>query len=268
MDATSYEEWLLAKGLGWNTVYNYRGKLLKADRIAKEQGWDLRHPSVANLRTLADHFPYSASTRGMLRTALSHYWEMCGTSGPVLAIPCPHPPPPRYRGLSEEEADLMEVEARGSWPEGGAVMLGLYLALRREEMATLTWESFTPSLGHVTIVGKFQRTRHIPVHESLRHLLASRRDRGWVFPGQREHAHTGTLRNWIGNVGLRAGVGYVNPHALRYTCLAEMLDETGDLRTVQYFAGHADPQQTSHYTRATEKRLQAAVGALYRRRAA
>jgi len=47
-----------------------------------------------------------------------------------------------------------------------------------------------------------------------------------------------------------------------------MNDETGDLRVTQYFAGHSSPTTTSLYTRATKRRLIAAVGAVDYRRAA
>ena len=44
------------------------------------------------------------------------------------------------------------------------------------------------------------------------------------------------------------------------TCTVE--DNTGDLRAVQSLAGHASPETTAGYTRATRARLVAAVTAI------
>ncbi len=51
-------------------------------------------------------------------------------------------------------------------------------------------------------------------------------------------------------------------HQLRHTALSTMNDMTGDLRTVQYFAGHSRPETTSNYTRVSGRRLRAAVESL------
>jgi integrase len=72
------------------------------------------------------------------------------------------------------------------------------------------------------------------------------------------------VRTWVGLVSVTAGLGYLSPHQLRHTCLAEMHEQTGDLRITQYFAGHADPSTTARYTRATKRALVAAVDTLYR----
>lgn len=145
------------------------------------------------------------------------------------------------------------------------MLLGLYLALRREEIATLTWEAFDRDMEWVTILGKGHRTRHLPVHPTLQTELAPRRSGGYLFPAIRGgglYVHCATVRRWVGQVGEEAGVGFLNPHALRHTCLATLNDETGDLRITQYFAGHSNPETTARYTRATQKRLLAAVAAI------
>lgn len=224
--------------------------------------------SAAQLGELASRFPHTASSLRLLRTALVHYWAMVGVDNPAKAIRPPKPPPYKYRGLEPDEADQLKRTATGWTPEGTTVLLGLFLALRRQEMANLRWECFDTDLTWVSITGKGAKTRHLPVHPDLVTHLRSRQATGYMFPGRgRPHVHTATIRYWIGKVSAHAGIGEVAPHQLRHTCLAEMNDQTEDLRVTQYFAGHADPETTSRYTRATERRLLAAVDALYRRAA-
>ena len=271
MDTTLYEEWLLGRGLDPSSVYVYRGKLVAASRIAAESGWDLRRMTASQLGSLASRFPDSHSSRSMLRFALVHYWDMCGVENPADAITTPKPPPARYRGLSDDDANRLESQAAGVWPAGTVVMLGLYLALRRSEMASLRWDNFTPDLTEARIVGKGRRTRFLPVHSNLRGELASRMCDGYVFPGQagRAFVHTGTVRAWIGSMAESVGLTITNPHALRYTCATRLYEETADIHLVQEFLGHSDPKTTARYlTRVREERMRAAVQSLNYRRAA
>lgn len=270
MDTTHYEEWLLAQGLDPSTVNIYRGKLNRAAMIAGERGWDLRHMTASDLGLLAECWPRTSSSLTLLKAALIHYWAMYGVDNPAKAIRTPKRPPYKYLGVEPEQATLLARTADGWWPHGSAVLLGLYLALRREEIASLRWECFDHDMEWVTIFGKGSKTRYLPVHDTLRKELAPYMAEGYVFPGRhRTYVHTATVRTWVGAVAAEARIGPhpkspnpLSPHQLRHTCLATMNDETGDLRITQYFAGHSDPKITSRYTRATERRLIAAVGAL------
>jgi integrase/recombinase XerD len=268
VDTTLYEEWLLAQGLDPSTVYVYRGKVAAASRIAVEQGWDLRHMSASQLGSLTSRFPDSHSSRTMLRFALTHYWAMSGVSCPAKAITAPKPPPPRYRGLEDDEAELLEKTALDWWPEGGITLLGLYLALRRSEIAALRWEAFED--GMATVVGKGRRTRYLPVHPILADQLAPHASEGHLFPGEagRIHIHAGTVALRVTKVCEAAGIRKVNPHALRSTCLTNLYEQTDDIHLVQTFAGHSDPKTTARYTRVTERRMRAAVLTINYRRAA
>ena len=71
-----------------------------------------------------------------------------------------------------------------------------------------------------------------------------------------------TIWNWVQEVACEAGIGEIGVHQLRHTALATANDETGDLRSVQTFARHADPATTSGYTRTTNARLVSVVEAL------
>jgi integrase len=263
--AASYEEWLLGEGLSAKTVSTYQSKLCRADEIAVEKGWDLLDLTASQAVELAGYFPNAASSRRQLRTALQHYWAMHDTAGPVKAIRVPKQSRGRFRGLEADEARMLAKAARGWWPDGTAVLLGLYLGLRREEIATLKWTGFDRDLEWVTVMGKGARTRSLPVHPTLAAELNP-----WitayqyVFPGRstNAHVHPATVWQWVERVSDAAGVRMTRPHMLRHTCLATMNDATKDLRTTQEFAGHARPETTAIYTRTTAQRLTDAVYAL------
>jgi integrase len=263
VNTTPYVEWLLAHGLEDSTVNVYRGRLAQAETLACGQGWDLRRLDASQLQWLAGQFPQTRSTLGQVKAALIHYWNLEGSTAPTGAIRLPKRVGVEdYRGLEDVDACQLDLTARGRAPDGLAVLMGLYLALRRGEMARLRWEDFDDDMEWVDVFGKGSRRRLLPVHPILRGELE--RGRGWVFPGRdhQRHAHTGTVYNWIHRVSVDAGIGEVNPHALRHTCLTRMYEETDDVRLVQLFAGHADPATTARYTRVSRRRLQAGIAAV------
>lgn len=276
MDTTLYEEWLLGEGLGDSTILNYRGKVQRAHALAVQQGWDIDRLTAHQIRWVADQFPQTRSTLGQLKAALAHYWNMTGTPARLGAIRLPaRTGIEEYMGLEDEDAENLDAIAEealldGHVREGLAVMFGLYQALRRGEMAVLRWEDFTDDLRWMDVLGKGNKRRWIPVHPVLRERLTPAS--GYVFPGRvTGHAHTGTIYLWIGELGAAAKVpaDRRNPHALRHTCLTRLYEETGDIRLVQVFAGHADPATTAKYTRVSRVRMAAAIEKLdYRTQAA
>ncbi len=142
--------------------------------------------------------------------------------------------------------------------------MGLYLALRREEIASARWDRLQD--GWYTVQGKFDVVASLPVHPKLVQQLeaAPRNGSAFVFPGSqgRSHTHPGTVWLWIRKVAEKAGVGLVSPHQLRHTALATANDNTGDLRAVSVFARHKRIETTVGYTRTTARKLQAVVDAL------
>ncbi len=140
----------------------------------------------------------------------------------------------------------------------------MYLALRREEIATLRWDGFSSTDGWVTLVGKGEQEAKLPVHPVIVDALAryERTDPVWVFPGRRrkgdpQGGHIGvvTIWAWITDLGREAGIENLTPHRLRHTALATANDRTGNLRAVQDFARHAKIDTTAMYTRSSARQL-------------
>ena len=252
---------LLGKGLAPRSIKLYMRTIWSADRWFAENGWSLAWATPTQIVAYAKTKPMSFATQSGLRIALCHYWELTEHPMPPLrAIRVPPKPDMVCKALEEADARRLAeaAEARGDH-KGLAVLLGLYQAMRREEIACTRWDALDGDW--ITVIGKGARTRTIPLHPIVGESLGlSPRSGPWVFPGRiTGHVTPASIWNWVRQVADEAGVGLVRPHWLRHTALATSNDVTKDLRTVQHFAGHAKSTTTEGYTRASKKRLQEAV---------
>lgn len=263
LDADALVEAFTAYGLSRKTIVTYLGSLRRADREL-----DVDTVGAVELRDYADTLPMTRSSRALLRSALLAYWRVVGRlDGPAAAIVVPARARMRCRALDDPRAHALARAAVGRHDDKGlAVLFALYSGLRRNEIATLRWRQVDAE-GWVTIVGKGDVTRTLPLHPRLAGELEARRPDGrspaardWVFPGRwGGPTHPTTLWGWVRDVAREAGLTPVAPHVLRHTALATALDGCGDLRAVQELAGHARPETTAGYTRVTARRLLEAV---------
>lgn len=138
-----------------------------------------------------------------------------------------------------------------------ALLLGAYQGLRRAEIAAVHSDDVTD--GWLTVLGKGQRRRRIPIHPLLRDDLAALD--GWAFPSPRcpgEHVSPGTIARWITEA---LGDGWT-PHSLRRRLGTRSYRASRDIRAVQQILGHASVATTQLYVYADEDSLIAALGAV------
>ncbi len=260
-----FVEYLYALGLSPKTNRVYQRVVERWIGFCVEERIDAAYPSALQLATYAQTLPMTATSRRQHRVAIRHWLESMGVpSAQVSGIRVP----PKKRGVSRalepDEATALVKVSRGWFPQGTAVLLGLYLALRREEISRVRWDRFSPDLTWYTVLGKRDVTAEIPVHPILADEIRHRQSaHPWLFPGRASaHIASGTVGQWVSKVAERAGVPNLPPHRLRHTAIATVNDETGDLRAAQEFARHADVQTTMIYTRVTAQRLVRAVESL------
>jgi integrase/recombinase XerC len=131
--------------------------------------------------------------------------------------------------------------------------------LRLSELAGLRWEQLDLASGMVTVTGKGNRTRMVPVGRmATAALLEWRKNRGafasfeqpFVFVSQRGNPiATRTIQARIRYWAKRQGIPQnIYPHLLRHSFASHMLESSGDLRAVQELLGHADISTTQIYT--------------------
>jgi integrase len=261
---TEFRARLRELGLAERSVAEYAKVVAAAEAWLARHGHNLHDAPGELLARYVATRPRSWATRKQLRTAFAHYWELSRRRRPPLwAVPVPPKPRGRCRALSELEAARLERAARERGDAKGlAVLLGLYLGLRVSEIAAFRWDQLRPD-GWVRVVGKGGVQADIPAHPVLARALADFPRRGeWCFPGRfGGPVVPATVWGWIREVAAGCGL-VIQPHQLRHTCLATANDRTGDLRAVQELARHARPETTALYTRASARRLLAAVAAL------
>jgi Site-specific recombinase XerD len=259
---------LIARGLGARTVRSYCQAVWNADRWFEERGWALARALPEQIAAYADTKPLTHASRLGLKCALRHYWEICRHPRPPLgAIRVPPEPQGVSKALDDEPAHRLAAAARARGDRPGlAVVIGLYAGLRREELAALPWSAFDVDAGYLTVTGKGSKQRTIPLHPAIVTALATvpRTDDVYVFPGRRAGSpvSVATIWAWVRLVAAEAGLPPVSPHVLRHCALSTANDNTGDLRAVQALAGHAKVETTSGYSRASKRRLEAAVASI------
>ena len=140
-------------------------------------------------------------------------------------------------------------------------MLELFYSsgLRLSELAGLDWDQLDIASGLVTVKGKGNRQRMVPVGGKAREALASwRRLRAGLAPFEQPRvfvslrgqplsvrAIQARIKYWARRQGLAQ---HVHPHLLRHSFASHLLESSGDLRAVQELLGHADIATTQVYT--------------------
>lgn len=254
----SFVEYLVGKGLRRNTVRVYLHEVELAESWFAERGERLEDAGPLEIADYAATRPFTAAVQGHVRAGLTHWWEWKDLRGWPKAIDVPRDPQPVCKALEPDDVTLIVKIAKGWWPEGTLVLLGIGLGLRNAELRRLRWECFDQGLEWATITGKNSRVRRLVVPEGLRRELRNyRQNAGYLFVGRFGDPIThATVSNWVKKVAAEAGVTeQVWPHRLRHTFGAEANDDTGELRAVARAMGHAKVETTEIYTRTTAQAL-------------
>lgn len=262
---------LLGLGLSPKTAYLYTRILARFEAELARSGSDLVSCGPLEVARAVQTWRNSHSSRAQLRGALRAAWDILGRlDGPLRAVRVPPKPKTHCRALDASAAEILERAAwdRGDLP-GLAVLLGLYAALRRAEIAGLRWENVIPDDHGVPawlrVHGKGDLVADVPVHPVLAEALQGwYRRSGYMFAGRYggRPVTPATIWQWVRQVATDAGLAEVPTHVLRHTALAEANDRTGDLRSVQEIARHSRPETTAGYTRTTNERLQRVVASI------
>ncbi len=131
--------------------------------------------------------------------------------------------------------------------------------LRLSELATLRWEQLDLASGMVTVTGKGNRSRMVPVGRvATAALLEWRKTRVKFASFEEPHVFVSQRGNPIAVRTIQSRIRYwakrqgipqnIYPHLLRHSFASHMLESSGDLRAVQELLGHADISTTQIYT--------------------
>ena len=160
-------------------------------------------------------------------------------------------------GASEEAS-----AAAGPLLTRDAAMFELFYSsgLRLSELVSLDWPGgLDLASGEVTITGKRQKTRTVPVGDKALSALQAWLDERPALVREGQPAlflgRNGTrltprqVAKRLAQWAQRQGVGvHVHPHMLRHSFASHVLQSSGDLRAVQEMLGHASISATQIYT--------------------
>lgn len=264
IDQEQFTAHLVLQGLADNSIRCYRACFARWRDWAIANQRDPWHPDPLAVRAWASQLQGSRSVIAHARATIHHLCDALEVDDVSPAIPLPRQPRrPSNRALDHDAAVRLATTAEHMGLKGTAVLVGLYTFARRSEIASLAWENVRFEAGTITTVRpKTRDIQTIPLSTILHEHLYDRWVPGerWVFPGRHGgHVAPATVWNWIREVAEEAGLGQVHAHQLRHTSLTEAYDRSRDPFAVQGLAGHADPSQTSHYTRRTHEDMRAAV---------
>lgn len=178
---------------------------------------------------------------------------------PTAGLRAPKAPRKLPQVLDADEAvRLVEVPTDAPLGLRDRALLELFYSsgLRLSELCGLRWRDLDLVAGFVTVMGKGNKERKVPVGSHARNALdAWRADQKAtsetpVFPGRgggpiSQRAVQIRLKQLAQRQGL---FKHVHPHMLRHSFASHILESSGDLRGVQELLGHADIATTQIYT--------------------
>jgi integrase/recombinase XerC len=186
------------------------------------------------------------------------------TQNPVHGLKAPKAPKTLPQALSTDQAvNFVSIEGNDLLSIRDRAIFELFYSsgLRLRELVNLTIEKLDFTEGTVTVTGKGDKTRIVPVGSQA--LISIRR---WLFkreslsikPEYQYHlflTQRGTgitdraiqyrFKKWALSKGLNVNM---HPHLLRHSFATHVLQSSQDLRAVQEMLGHANISTTQVYT--------------------
>ncbi len=186
----------------------------------------------------------------------------------------------RGRALSAGEMGALMVACANDHSPAGArdaaMIAVLYsCGLRRAEIVSLDVVDFDADAGALTVHGKRNKTRLVPVVngalDAARDWLIIRGSEPGALFTRIGKSNKITLDGmtsqavWhiLGERARQAGVKDFSPHDMRRSFISDLLDAGADIATVQKLAGHANVTTTARYDRRPEEAKRKAAQLLH-----
>lgn len=188
------------------------------------------------------------------------------THNPSQGLRAPKAPRKLPQVLDVDEAvRLVELPTDGALGVRDRALLELLYSsgLRVSELCSLTWSDLDLEDCLVTVLGKGNKTRVVPVGSHAVSALQALREQSAVPSGAPVFAGRGgafisarAIQLRLRQLAQQQGIWKrVYPHLLRHSFASHMLESSGDLRSVQELLGHADIATTQIYTHLDFQRL-------------
>lgn len=249
----------------------------------------LRYQHTATIRAeLAKRYAPATANKIMsaLRQALKQAWLLGGMNAEdyrraIELKPITGETIPAGRELSQGEIlALFNACQHDTTPAGtrDAAIIGVMYAagLRRQEIVSLSLDSFDSESGQIVLTGKRnkQRTAYLTngaLAAMVDWLKIRGGENGFIFVSINKGGKLDTSKpmtaqaiyNMLAKRANEAGVKSFSPHDMRRTFVSDLLDKGADIATVSKMAGHANVQTTARYDRRPEEAKKKAAGLLH-----
>lgn len=257
--------WLTGE-LGPTTLLRDVGPNLITQAIARRRGESVSNATVN--RTVTELL------RTIMRRAASH-WEQELRPIPWRDLMLAEPRE-RVRELRDHEEKAIVAAVRGDYLP--AIRFALISGLRKAEIVGLKWSVIDWTARTISIRGKGDKIRTLPLTDGMRAILSPLREHhpDFVFTYQAARtkriagqAHRVKFQRYpitysgLGSTWRRtikaAGIDDFRLHDTRHTTATRLLRSSGNLKLVQKLLGHEHIATTSRYAHVTDDDLRAAM---------
>jgi integrase/recombinase XerD len=236
-----------------------------------------KKPSDVNLQTLQEFLKYIAdfhfteTTQSRIISGIKHFFKFLVLENYIQTSPAELLETPRIKRklpvfLSVEEIDLMFSHIDRSTPEGErnlAMLETMYsCGLRVSELISLKLSDLHINDGFISVVGKGDKQRLIPIGKSaLRlidnylthhrsHIKIKKNNEDMIFLSKRGTSITRQMVFYvIKDLAEKAGIKKpLSPHTFRHSFATHLVEGGADLRAVQEMLGHESITTTEIYT--------------------
>ena len=207
-----------------------------------------------------------SSIQRSLSAARSYFNHLARNSGkprnPAASVQAPRKPRKLPKTLDADQVDkYLDFDSQSAVAVRDKAMAELFYSsgLRLAELAAVNVEDIDPHSKLLTVTGKGNKTRTVPVGKAALRAIqqwlplrtpAVERNNNALFTSSRGDRIS--LRNIQARLklqGRKSGMHQgVHPHMLRHSFASHMLESSGDLRAVQEMLGHANISTTQIYT--------------------
>ena len=256
-----------------HTISAYRRDLAHLAKLGADNNPDTLNPAQLQ-RALMQMHSKNLAPRSIARTlsAWRSFYAWLARNekiaiNPALTLRAPRRPHLLPKALGVDQAAALLDAPQGTRTNEplelrDTAMFELFYSsgLRLAELVSLDWPGgLDMETGEVTVTGKRNKTRMVPVGEralvALKEWVAARSamvkaDETALFVGQRGVRLTPRqVQTRLAQWSQQSGLGmHVHPHMLRHSFASHVLQSSGDLRAVQDMLGHASIAATQVYT--------------------
>ncbi len=270
-----------------NTQEAYARDLRRLAGTLAQRGTTLERADAEDLRCHLGHLAergYARRTQARHVSSIREFYRFLAAEGlrhdnPADALRFPKRERHLPKILDETDVNrLFAAAADDRTPRGLRLLAALEIlygtGLRVSELVGLPMTALTPDLTALTVIGKGNKERRMPLGEPARDAIqawlavrdtapAARPRSHWLFPSGRRHLTRQRLAQLLKELAARAGIApaRVSPHVLRHAFASHMLARGADLRTLQKLLGHADISTVQIYTHVVDEAVRRALAA-------